>query len=108
MDSLEGWIGLADPLQCLAGGAAVKIAGLLGDIETAAKAGEQRLLEGQFAAEGVDGGDAELRGQVEELPAQPARVIEGAAGEGLRRSSPDCENPQGLKPAQILLDRCTG
>ena len=65
-----------------AGGAAVEVVGLLGDGKAAAEAGEERLLEGQFAAEGVDGGDAELGGQVEELPAEGVGVVEGAAGEG--------------------------
>src|ERR1035438_10418466 len=80
----EDWVGLADRLKRLAGGAAVEVVGLIGDAEAAAEAGEQRLLEGQVAAEGVDSGDAELRGQVEELPAKQGRAFEGKAGEGGR------------------------
>ncbi len=47
--------GRVELLQCLAGGAAVKLVGLFGDGQSAAEAGEQRLTEGQFTAERVDG-----------------------------------------------------
>ena len=70
-----------------AGGAAVKVVGLLGDVEAAAEAGEQRLLQGQVAAEGVDGGDAKLRGQVEQIPAERLRAVERAAGEASMENS---------------------
>ena len=57
-------------LQGLAGGAAIEFVGLVVDVEAVAKAGEQWLLKSEVAAEGVDGGDAQLRGQVEEVPAE--------------------------------------
>ena len=75
-------IGLPDSFEGLAGGAAVEIVGLLGNGEAAAETGEQGLLQGQFAAEGVDGGDAELRGQVEQPPAERVGALQRAAGEG--------------------------
>ena len=42
----------------------------LRNIQGAAEAGKERLLQGDFAAEGVDGGDAELRGEIEKIPAE--------------------------------------
>ena len=51
-------------------------------------------MQGEFAAEGVDGVDAELGGQIEEIPAAGDGAIERAAGEfaGIFRSQ-RIENP---------------
>ncbi len=51
-------------------GTAVELGGLLADVETAAEAGEERLLQCKVAAKGVDGLDAQLRGKIEEVPAE--------------------------------------
>jgi hypothetical protein len=45
-------------LHGLACGAAIEFIGLFGYGEIATEAGEQGLLQGQVAAEGVDGGDS--------------------------------------------------
>jgi len=74
------WIGMVDLLEGLASSAAVEIGGLVSDREAAAEAGEQGLLEGEVAAEGVDGGDSKLGGQVEEVPAESGGMLEGATG----------------------------
>ena len=79
----ESGVGAVDLLERLAGGAEIKLPGLLVDAKAVAEAGEERLLEGEVAAEGVDGGDAELGGLVKEVPAEGLCVLEGAAGEGL-------------------------
>ena len=83
MAARKGAVGAVDLLKRLAGGAAIELVGLVVDAEAAAEAGEQRLLEGEIAAEGVDGGDAELGGLIEEVPAEGLGVGESAAGEGL-------------------------
>jgi len=58
------------------------------DGQAAAEAGEKRLLQGEFAAEGVNGGDAQLRGQFEQLPAGGVGALEdapaSAVGSGAR------------------------
>ncbi len=72
---------LINLLKAAAGCAAIEFVGLLGNIEAAAQAGEQRLLQGQVAAERVDGSDAQLRGKFEQIPAQRLRTLQGAAGE---------------------------
>ena len=76
-------VGLVDLTEGLAGRAAIELIGLLVDAESVAETGEQRLLECEVTAERVDGGDAELGGLVEKIPAENLRVIEGATGEGL-------------------------
>ena len=43
---------------------------MAGDFKAAAEPGKQRLLQGNFAAERVDGGDAQLRGLIEQVPAE--------------------------------------
>ena len=73
----EGWVGAVDLLERLAGGAAIELFGLVVDAESVAEAGEERLLKGEVAAEGVDGGDAELGGLIEEVPAEGLGVSEG-------------------------------
>ena len=78
----EGWVGAVDLLERLAGGAAIELVGLVVDAETVAEAGEEGLLKGEVAAEGVDGGDAELGRLIEEVPAEGLGVGQGLAGEG--------------------------
>ena len=77
----EGRVCLGRFSQRFAGGAAIEFVGLLGDVQAAAQAGEQRLLQGQFAAEGINGRDAKLSGQVEQIPAERLRMQQSAMGE---------------------------
>src|ERR1700722_4852196 len=72
---------VADVRERLAGGAPIEFAGLAGDVEACAEAREQWLLQRQGAAERVDGGDAQLRGQVEQVPAESLRMGERGASE---------------------------
>ena len=65
----------------LASGAAVEVLGLFVDANAVAEAGEERLLEGDFAAERVDRRDAELRGLIEEVPVKDLGVEQGAPGQ---------------------------
>ena len=51
----ERGVGLPDLLERAARGAAVEFGGLRGDVEAAAEAGEERLLQREVAAKGVDG-----------------------------------------------------
>ena len=74
-----------DLLKGLAGGAAVEILGLFVDADAVAEAGEEGLLECDFAAERVDRGDAELRGLIEEVPVEGLGVEKSAPGERLHR-----------------------
>ena len=83
MACAQGRIAVVDLFEGSARGAAVELRGLLADVEAAAETGEERLLQGEFAAEGVDGGDAQLRGKIEEIPAEGLGARERALGEGL-------------------------
>ena len=76
---------MADLLQDLAGCTAIELPGLRGDLNAAAQRGEQRLLKSKVAAKGIDGGDAELRRQIEQFPVSLAGVCKGAASQGLHR-----------------------
>jgi len=64
-----------------ASSAAVEVPRLLVDVETAAEAGEKRLLQGNLTAEGIDGGDAKLRGKLCYIPAEGAGAGEGTPGQ---------------------------
>ena len=57
-----------------ASGSAIKLLRLIVDLQASAKAGENGLLQGELTAEGVDGRDAQLRGKVEEIPAEGTRT----------------------------------
>ena len=72
---------IADLVQRLPRGAPIEVFGLLGNCQPAAKAGKQRLLKRQFAAEGIDGRDAQLSRQLKQLPTEGVRAVEGAAGQ---------------------------
>ena len=61
------------------GGAAVKVAGLLGDVQTSSEAEQYGLLRSQVAAKGIDGRDAELGWQIEQLPCALLGASEGPA-----------------------------
>ena len=74
----HGRAGNSDFLKGTASRAAVKLSGLLCDFETASEAGDERLLQCEIAAEGVDGGDAQLRGQIKQIPAEALRMFESA------------------------------
>ena len=71
----------SDLLESAPSGAAVELVRLRGDVEAAAETGEERLLQCEVAAERVDGLDAELRGKIEEVPAQYLRVFERTPGD---------------------------
>ena len=81
----EGRAGLIDLPQSFAGRAAIEFLGLRGNLEAAAQAGEQRLLQGQFAAKGINRRDAELGRQVEQLPAERLRAPQRAMGQRFHR-----------------------
>jgi hypothetical protein len=91
---------ISDCFESQAGGAAVEFVRLLGDVEASAEPGKKRLLQGQFAAESINGGDAELGRQIEQLPAEGVGPSKGAKSErvwahacGARRG-PGCAFPR--------------
>ena len=72
---------LVQLFQGAARGAAQQHVGLTVNFKHAAKAGDQRLLQRQLAAEGIDGGDAQLRGLVEKIPAELNGALKSAVGQ---------------------------
>ena len=74
---------LVDFSQSFASCAAIEFLRLLGDVESATQAGEQRLLKGEFAAKRINGANAKLGRQVEQFPAERLGVQQGAMGESV-------------------------
>jgi hypothetical protein len=78
-----GMSGIPESMKGGAGGVAIEFCGTFVDLEVVAEAGMDGLLDGEIATEGVDGGDAELRGELQEAPVALLGVPERACGESL-------------------------
>ena len=76
--SAQSRIVFSDLLDSAACGAAIKFLRLLVDFQASAESGENRLLHRNFAAKGVDGRNAQLRGKVEKIPTQGTRTRQRA------------------------------
>ena len=81
MAALSAAIGPADLLQRATSGAAIEFRGLLADVETAAQAREERLLQSEIAAKRIDSRDAKLRREIEKIPTKRLGTRERAARE---------------------------